>query len=373
MGLFWQSRGVDRVSIIRRKSPHGAQIDSQPVGDDGVHVQVSHPTWGSATVKTNEKSGSTEPTLVTLETGLSVGSAPKKKTVKFPDKLEMEVEEVEEKKFFGIGRPRKKVLVAGIIPTSFFILVDASGTPSVAVKSDNGTEPKISLEEFNASLRTQNVPVTLTPGIDGSVEVTHNDQSRAVIEKSGDVQIHSSSGLQSTRAFTVQDRIVLHVADVNTVVEPHQVSFNSGSDDHFSASSDRFISQLEDGSALIYRHSDQSFVVRLADGQEISNDEFQKNNVALNLTKTSDDQITIDLGRDNKIEVLPVKSQEEISVLAAAGQVAAGNEESVTRDQSVAMQLEAARIAEEARLAEIARVAEEARLAEVARLVLKTR
>lgn len=108
MGLFWQSRGVDRVSIIRRKSPHGAQIDSQPVGDDGVHVQVSHPTWGSATVKTNEKSGSTEPTLVTLETGLSVGSAPKKKTVKFPDKLEMEVEEVEEKKFFGIGRPRKK-------------------------------------------------------------------------------------------------------------------------------------------------------------------------------------------------------------------------------------------------------------------------
>ena len=74
------------MPIIRRNSPHGAQIDSQPHGDDGVHVQISHPSWGSATVKTSEKSGSKEPTLVTLETGLSVGSTPKKKIVNFPDK-----------------------------------------------------------------------------------------------------------------------------------------------------------------------------------------------------------------------------------------------------------------------------------------------
>jgi hypothetical protein len=77
------------VPIIRRNSPHGAQIDSQPDGDDGVHVQISHPSWGSATVKTSEKSGSKEPTLVTLETGLSVSNTPKKKVVNFPDKLAM--------------------------------------------------------------------------------------------------------------------------------------------------------------------------------------------------------------------------------------------------------------------------------------------
>ena len=94
MSTFCLLGGVDRVSIIRRNSPHGAQIDSQPHGEDGVHVQISHPSWGSATVKTSQKSGSKELTLVTLETGLSVGNTPKRKIVKFPDELEMEVEEV---------------------------------------------------------------------------------------------------------------------------------------------------------------------------------------------------------------------------------------------------------------------------------------
>ena len=161
------------MPIIRRNSPHGAQIDSQPDGEDGVHVQISHPSWGSATVKTSEKSGSKEPTLVTLETGLSVSNTPKKKVVNFPDKLAMEVEEVEVKKRFGFRRPSKEILVTGIFPTSLFVYSDTAVAPSVAVKGENGTEPKISLDEFNLRLREQNIPLTLTPGIDGSVEVTH--------------------------------------------------------------------------------------------------------------------------------------------------------------------------------------------------------
>jgi hypothetical protein len=213
----------------------------------------------------------------------------------------MEVEEVEVKKRFSLARPSKGILVTGIFPTSFFIYNDASGTPSVAIKGENGTEPKISLEEFSVRLRAENIPVTLTPGIDGSVEINHEDQSRAVIEKSGDVQIHSSAGLQAPRAFTAEDRIILQVADVNTVVEARQVSFSSGNNDQSSASSDRFISQLEDGSLLVLKHSDQSFNVKLTNGTEISVDEYQKDNSTLNLTKMSDDQTFIAIGEENKI------------------------------------------------------------------------
>ncbi|MSZ59707.1 MAG: hypothetical protein F2684_05225, partial [Actinobacteria bacterium] len=351
------------MPIIRRNSPHGAQIDSQPHGEDGVHVQISHPSWGSATVKTSEKSGSKEPTLVTLETGLSVGNTPKKKIVKFPDELEMEVEEVEVKKRFGFGRPSKGILVTGIFPTSLFVFSDASGTPSIAVKGENGTEPKISLDEFNLRLRAQNIPLTVTPGIDGSVEVTHEDQSRAVIEKSGDVQIHSSSGIQATRAFTVDDRTILHVADVDTVVEPHQVSFDSGNNDHSSAANDRFVSQLDDGSTLIFSNKDQSLKVRLVTGEEIAAEEFQKTHPTINFTKTSEEQTIVEIGRDNKIEIISQRLQEEITALAKAGQEAADNEQGLLFEQAAAMRIEAARLAEEARLAEIARVAEEARLA----------
>ena len=318
------------MPIIRRNSPHGAQIDSQPDGDDGVHVQISHPSWGSATVKTSEKSGSKEPTLVTLETGLSVSNTPKKKVVNFPDKLAMEVEEVEVKKRFGFRRPSKEILVTGIFPTSLFVYSDTAVAPSVAVKGETRTEPKISLDEFNLRLREQNIPLTLTPGIDGSVEVTHEDQSRAVIEKSGEVQIHSSSGIQSTRAFTINDRTVLHVADVDTVVEPHQVSFDSGNNDHSSASNDRFVSQLDDGSTLIFSNKDQSLKVRLVTGEEIAAEEFQKTHPTLNLTKASEDQTTVEIGRDNKIEIISEKFQQAITGLAQAGEESANQEESVT-------------------------------------------
>ena len=195
----------------------------------------------------------------------------------------MEVEEVEVKKRFGFRRPSKEILVTGIFPTSLFVYSDTAVAPSVAVKGETRTEPKISLDEFNLRLREQNIPLTLTPGIDGSVEVTHEDQSRAVIEKNGDVQIHSSSGLQSTRAFTVEDRIVLQVADVNTVVERNLVSFNSDDNDHSSISNNRFISQLEDGSSLILEHADQSFKIRLANGEEVPAEEFEKSNSFLSL------------------------------------------------------------------------------------------